>query len=508
MHISDTHFQSFILLTLPNVDFRRGTSTESETGTLSVECVSPPSNVSDSTQPHKAVYLIIHHNDHIFLIDPAIPISLAISQSGERTYVFQPTGSTKEPALEVYFTVPAPIASGSTNIQDDIETFDHILSEYADFTWQGSAIPTYEQATGGAGTHLDDPALRGRLVLLDESSGEVVGQLPERLRLTEDPALASQNPVGKKEGEAGPVVLELPPDVYDAYTGQDGAKGLFVGQVEGEELVEAKEVFVRAIPPEEQDWMTTTATVISQVISSSTSLILSGLTSASTYYISRSAPYTPPDPTTTPTITKTTPPPHPALSQAPALSETAARASARTADYVGSLIGRAVGGKKSGSSSNQSSKPTSPSPWPPGSPPPLPYRPRTPNSAPSSPPRPSKTSSSSSSSSQPPTLPPRKPLRTRDRLVLSANLLLATVDDSAKRMLEVGTERIGAVVGHKYGPEAQQNANLATGTAKNVILVYIDMRGFARKALIKRAGKEWIKARVGTKDPKDVAQKT
>ena len=78
-----------------------------------------------------------------------------------------------------------------------------------------------------------------------------------------------------------------------------------------------------------------------------------------------------------------------------------------------------------------------------------------------------------------------------------ANLVLATVDDSLKRTVDVGSERVAAVVGHKYGPEAGRSAQLATHTARNVTLVYIDMRGFGRKALIKKAGTTWIKARMG-----------
>ena len=56
----------------------------------------------------------------------------------------------------------------------------------------------------------------------------------------------------------------------------------------------------------------------------------------------------------------------------------------------------------------------------------------------------------------------------------------------------------------RYGADAGQNTHLATHTAKNVVLVYVDMTGFARKALIKKAGKEWIKARVGGKSDRPV----
>lgn len=35
--------------------------------------------------------------------------------------------------------------------------------------------------------------------------------------------------------------------------------------------------------------------------------------------------------------------------------------------------------------------------------------------------------------------------------MLSAGLVLATVDDSAKRLMDAGSEKLGAIVGHKYG---------------------------------------------------------
>lgn len=36
---------------------------------------------------------------------------------------------------------------------------------------------------------------------------------------------------------------------------------------------------------------------------------------------------------------------------------------------------------------------------------------------------------------------------------------------------------------------------LLTGTAKNVGLVYVDMTGMGRRALLKRAGRTFVKAR-------------
>jgi len=86
--------------------------------------------------------------------------------------------------------------------------------------------------------------------------------------------------------------------------------------------------------------------------------------------------------------------------------------------------------------------------------------------------------------------------RTRDRALLSLELVLASADDAVQRLFDVGSARLGDVVGHKYGPAAAHTTHLATHTARNVVLVYIDMRGFARRALVRKAGTEFVKARV------------
>jgi len=77
--------------------------------------------------------------------------------------------------------------------------------------------------------------------------------------------------------------------------------------------------------------------------------------------------------------------------------------------------------------------------------------------------------------------------------LISADLILSTLDDSAKQIMDVGGQRLNAVVGHKYGADAAQSTSMLTDTAKNVGLVYIDMRGIGRRALIKRVGKAYVK---------------
>ena len=84
--------------------------------------------------------------------------------------------------------------------------------------------------------------------------------------------------------------------------------------------------------------------------------------------------------------------------------------------------------------------------------PPLP--PRQPSPAPSPygpaslrPPFPPQTLSAHPDSMNPP-MQPR--LSTKHRLLLSADLILSTLDHSTRQILDVGTDRLGAVVGHKY----------------------------------------------------------
>ena len=61
----------------------------------------------------------------------------------------------------------------------------------------------------------------------------------------------------------------------------------------------------------------------------------------------------------------------------------------------------------------------------------------------------------------------------------------------SNRLWIVGGQHLNAVIGHKYGDEAAQSTSMLIGTAKNVGLVYIDMRGMGRRALIKRVGKDY-----------------
>jgi hypothetical protein len=46
---------------------------------------------------------------------------------------------------------------------------------------------------------------------------------------------------------------------------------------------------------------------------------------------------------------------------------------------------------------------------------------------------------------------------------------------------------------HKYGPEAAQATQLLGGSVRNVALVYVDVRGIGRQALLKSTAKGFVK---------------
>lgn len=80
------------------------------------------------------------------------------------------------------------------------------------------------------------------------------------------------------------------------------------------------------------------------------------------------------------------------------------------------------------------------------------------------------------------------------RIALSAALVLASLDTNATRLVDGGSNAIVAAVAHKHGQDAGENARIATGTARNVVLVYVDVAGMGRRAIIKRVVKKSVKS--------------
>ena len=276
-----------MLLHIPEVIL--STSSTSESGTLALECVTLALDNADKDAPlaaslsaaDRSLILVLRLGALELPLDPARPISLRIARDGTRTYTFRsatadasvqdkPEHAVDDPTA-TWLTVPVP-SRPDPHRAETVEALDHILAQYADFDWEteggahhGAPPHPHEEEVTAPAPRADAPPkeLHGKLVLMDEESGEIVGELPNRVKIKEDPALADVAYGKAKGGEPAPVMLELPEDVYDAYT---GAGTSVVPYSERSELEEAREIFVRAIPPEDQDWMTKSATLIRCVL--------------------------------------------------------------------------------------------------------------------------------------------------------------------------------------------------------------------------------------------------
>ncbi|KAG5641100.1 hypothetical protein DXG03_005987 [Asterophora parasitica] len=520
--------EAFLLLTLPNITLSlQGVS---QTGVLNLECVTV--QLPDaSTAVQRDVYLVLRLGSIETPIDPTRVIRRT-DGAGWRTYNFLPVDSDPS-ELILYVSLPAS-SEVDSHVHEDLETFEGILAQYGDLQRPSESIsvanstptpPATSRGFEGSASEVIDSSkanaiygdLRGRLVVVNQDNGEVVGQIEDsKFRLEEDPTLLQQG----HENDA--VIIEVP----DTRSGE-------------EQDADALQMFIRAVPPDQQDWITKSATIVSTAISTTTNLLLTTITTASNYYISHSTP-SPYHPRSSPASASTskspTPTPTPGpppralvfltsertrkgLSTVHAVSGQAVQVTSKTVSLVDNMIRRAMGSKpkqprqflpRAVSPTPSQSTPyptyppraTSPSgakgsylgppPTYPGPPPPLPTR-RSPSLAPPLPPR---TVSGPPPNSTIPVLPPRVPLSRTARVLLSADLILSTIDHETRRLLDGGTQTIGSVVGHKYGPQAAESSLLMAGTARNVGLVYIDMRGIGRRALLRRAGTHFVKGQV------------
>ncbi|KAJ1030073.1 hypothetical protein NDA16_000986 [Ustilago loliicola] len=83
-----------------------------------------------------------------------------------------------------------------------------------------------------------------------------------------------------------------------------------------------------------------------------------------------------------------------------------------------------------------------------------------------------------------------------NRSLIAANAVLDGVDAGVQTLLYTSGEAASNVVGHKYGDDARQVADGIGRTGKNVFVVYKDVRGVRRSALLKAARSRIVKAKL------------
>ncbi|KAL0566670.1 hypothetical protein V5O48_015337 [Marasmius crinis-equi] len=456
---STTH-DTFLLLNLPDCTLK--TPTTSQTGTLRLERVSlTPSNV----------FLVLRLNEQEIPLNNVRTVTVSQNSNGERVYVFHGTETDR--------LVVTLIFSESSHTEDSLKMFDRVLGRY--LTLNRDANTPSSPSTPPR----KDEDLRGRLLLRDEDTGEIVGEFDQKVVVREDPVLS-------KEGhENDPVVIEIPRDATSATP---------------ESAIEA---FAISVPPDQHDWITRNATLFSHKITEGTNLLLQAIDSASSRYTAQnSTPSTSPAPSQSneppnqseKSLRNPQPPAGPSplfstpeqirkgLAKAHAISGQAAEVSSQTRALIEYMIYRAIGGRsKKGREKN---KPDSAAPRKTGT------GATNPSSNLAQPPRKTTfvflfTNISLRSS---PLLSPDK-LGTTDRIILSRNLILLTIQESAKKIYDTSTDRVGTVIRVRYGEDAAESSAAIASTVRNIGLVYIDLQGIGRKAILKRVAEIYVNGR-------------
>ncbi|EST06579.1 Senescence/spartin-associated [Kalmanozyma brasiliensis GHG001] len=83
-----------------------------------------------------------------------------------------------------------------------------------------------------------------------------------------------------------------------------------------------------------------------------------------------------------------------------------------------------------------------------------------------------------------------------NRGLIAANTVLDGIDAGAQTLLYTSGQAASDVVGHRYGDDAREVANAFGRTGKNVFIVYKDVRGIRRSALLKAARGRVMKAKL------------
>lgn len=183
-----------------------------------------PSSKGPGTASDHDVFLVVRLNSIETPIDHTQPIFADLSQDDVYTYTFCAPNLER---LTLQVQVPS---TDDPVLLEDLESFNGILSQYADVYESSSTHPAPLKV--GATSHLiDDESLRGHLVLVNEETGAVVGEFDQPFSVREDPKL------GLKGHESDPVVIEV---------NRDGPL----------------ELFAMAVPEDQQDWITRSAKVI------------------------------------------------------------------------------------------------------------------------------------------------------------------------------------------------------------------------------------------------------
>jgi len=183
------------------------------------------------------LYLVLRINSTEMPIDPS-RIVRRFDEPGRRVYSF--AGTQIDPS-ELVLTVALPSTEGE--LLDKIDAFDNIIEQYVT-EFHGPSSPPQSDTIAGQSTTVNykngdsKKDLRGQLVMVNEDTGEVVGQVEDKFKIEEDPIMH------QKGHENDPVIIEVSEDYTTRESDADALKA-----------------FARIVPPEQRNWITSSANI-------------------------------------------------------------------------------------------------------------------------------------------------------------------------------------------------------------------------------------------------------
>lgn len=217
--------EAFLLLTLPNASLTNAGKTEN--GNLDLESVT----MTIPGGMNAEVYLVLRINSTEVALDPS-RAAKRTDAPAFRTYTFNGTPSDPSQLVVRVMLPPTP----QQDFMESLTMFDGILEQYLEEFQEPStvksALPSVPKALGSG-----NQDLRGKLVMIDEDTGHIVGEVENKFKIKEDPAMQM------KGHENDPVIIEVP----------EGATG---------QQITALEAFARIVPPDQQNWMTKGSSIV------------------------------------------------------------------------------------------------------------------------------------------------------------------------------------------------------------------------------------------------------
>lgn len=83
-----------------------------------------------------------------------------------------------------------------------------------------------------------------------------------------------------------------------------------------------------------------------------------------------------------------------------------------------------------------------------------------------------------------------------NRSLLAVDSVLSSLEAATNQLISSGTSAASQMAGHRYGAEAGEAVAQVGGSARNAVLVYVDVRGMGRRAILKSTAKGYVKARL------------